>query len=131
MGASEAAIQRLHASWREAIERDDIDAALELVTEDYVLWPAGAPPVAGRDAVRVLFKAALAKYRIRPSFESEEQIVSGDLAVERGWDIQRVEPRGGGEAETQRQRVFLVLRRKADGQWRYARGMSQPGPSTN
>lgn len=130
MEASEAAILRLHTRWRDAIVREDVESALELLTEDYVLWPAGASPVVGRDSVRALFDAALARYHIQPSFESEERIVSGNLAVDRGWDVQTIQPREGGESQTQRQRVFLVLRRGVDGQWRYARGMSQPGPAS-
>jgi len=35
----------LHEARREAIRREDIDEALELLTPDYVLWPAGAPPI--------------------------------------------------------------------------------------
>jgi ketosteroid isomerase-like protein len=44
--------------------------------------------------------------------------------------VQIVKPRAGGPGQVRRQRVFLILRRGADGQWRFARGMSQPGPTT-
>ena len=128
MEPTETEIAILHESWRAAICREDIDAALNLLTDDYVLWAAGALPVEGLESVRALFEAALARYRIEPAFEPEECMVSGDLAVARGWDIQRVKPRDGGQPTTQRQRVFLVMRRGEDGQWRYARGISQPGP---
>jgi uncharacterized protein (TIGR02246 family) len=121
-------IDQLYEAWRDAIRRGDVDAALELLTPDYVLWPAGAPPIEGREPVRALFTVALERYRIDPTFECEEGIESGDLAFERGWDVQTVKPRDGGPPQTSRQRVFLVLRRGEDGRWRYARGMSQPGP---
>lgn len=123
-----ADIDRLHAVWGAAIRAGDVERALALLTDDYELWAAGAPAVVGRDAVRRLFGAALAAYDIEPAFESEERMVSGDLAVERGCDVQTIRPRDGGEARTMRQRVFLVLRRDRDGVWRYARGMSQPEP---
>jgi ketosteroid isomerase-like protein len=55
--------------------------------------------------------------------------VLGDWAFERGWDVQTVTPRAGGPGKVQRQRVFLMLRRGADGRWRFARGMSQAGPT--
>ena len=57
------------------------------------------------------------------TFEREEQIVSGDLAFEQGWDVQTLRPRGGGDGRTQRQHVALVLQRGTDGVWRFARGM--------
>ena len=69
-----------------------------------------------------------APYYLVPSFEREEQLVSGDLAFERGWDIQEIHPRVGGDARIHRQRVFLLLQRGRDGKWRFARGMSQAGP---
>ena len=128
MSPSDSNIDTLHAKWAEAIRAGDVDRALELLMPDYVLWAAGAQPLQGRDAVRSVFRAALSTYTIEPRFESEERIVDGDLAFERGLDTQTVQPRAGGPAKTRRQRVFLILKRAEDGSWRYARGMSQPGP---
>jgi len=121
-------IDALYAAWSEAFRRQDLDAIFDLLTPDYVLWAPGAPPM-DRDALRPRLAAALAAYDLVPAFECEERIVSGDLAFERGWDIQEIRPRAGGDVRSQRQRVFLILRRGSDGRWRFARGMSQPGPS--
>jgi ketosteroid isomerase-like protein len=68
-------------------------------------------------------------YDVTPSFELEERLVAGDWAFERGWDVQQVRPCNGGEVTTHRHRVFLMLQRGVDGRWRFARGMSQPGPT--
>lgn len=121
-------IEELHHAWRGAISRGDMEGALELLTPDYVLWAPSSPPVVGREPVRSMLSAALAQFEIHPGFEAEEQIVAGDLAFQRGWDIQTIQPRKGGAPTIQRQRVFLILRRGKDGRWRFARGMSQPGP---
>lgn len=83
----------------------------------------------GIDALHATWSEAI-RQAIEPRFEREERIVSGDLAVGPGWDVQTLRPRGGGAARTQRQRVLMVLRRGPDGRWRYARGMSQAGPDT-
>ena len=123
---SRADIERLHTEWAQAIRDGDIDRALGLLASDYVLWAAGAPPITGH-AVRPFLESALALYDIEARFESEEFLVSGDLAIERGWDIATITPRAGGPSQTQRQRVFVILWR-VDGRWQYARGMSQPGP---
>jgi len=82
-----------------------------------------------RDELRPRLAVALATYDLVPAFECEERLVSGDLAFERGWDVQEIRPRTGGDVRSQRQRVFLILRRGSDGRWRFARGMSQPGPA--
>ncbi|MGE5245790.1 MAG: YybH family protein [Betaproteobacteria bacterium] len=126
--SDEEAIDALYAAWRDALERRDLEAILDLLTPDYVLWAPGAPPM-DRELLRPRLAAALAAYDVIPSFEREERLVSGGLAFERGWDVQKLRPRVGGEERTQRQRVFLVLRRGADGRWRFARGMSQAGPA--
>jgi ketosteroid isomerase-like protein len=127
---ADAGIDALYDAWREAFRRRSVAAILELITPDYVLWPAGALPMT-HDALKPALAAALHAYDVVPSFEREERIVSGDLAFERGWDVQQVRPRGGGDMTTRRQRVFLVLRRGSDGRWRFARGMSQPGPAAD
>jgi uncharacterized protein (TIGR02246 family) len=123
-----AEIDALYVAWRSAFRRGDVDAVLALITDDYVLWAPGRAPI-GADALRPQLLTAFTTYDIEPSFESEERLIAGDLAMERGWDCQTLRPRAGGAPQTHRQRVFVVLRRSPDGQWRFARGMSQPGPA--
>ena len=125
---SDAGIEALYAAWRDAFARCDVEAVLNLVTPDYVLWAAGRPPMT-RDMLRPRLIEAFDAYDVVASFEREERILSGNLAFERGWDVQRVTPRRGGDRRTQRQRVFLVLRRDDEGRWRFARGMSDPTPA--
>ena len=115
---TDPAIDRLYSAWRDAYARKDVDAVLALLTPDYVLMAPGAGPMTVAQ-LRPLLEAAFAKYDITPEFEREEQIVSGDLAFDRGWDVQTIK-----DAPPRRQRVFLILRRGEDGRWRFARGMS-------
>jgi len=127
---SQLAIEALYASWVVAFERADVDALLGLITSDYTLWAPGAPPLKGRETLRAPLVAALSKYEVSPSFELDERIVSGDMAVDIGWDVQAVRPKDGSPELVQRQRVMLVLERDTAGTWRFARGLSQPGPAT-
>jgi len=123
-----SAIDALYEAWSDAFRRGNPDAVLELLTPDYVLWAPDVAPV-GREDLRPRLAATFAAYEIVPTFEREERIVSDDWAFERGWDVQELRARSGAEKQTHRQRVFLVLRREPDGMWRFARGMSQPGPA--
>ncbi len=125
---SNSGIDALYLAWRDAFRRGDVDAVLGLLTPDYVLWAPGKPAI-GFAELRPLLLAAVEAYEIDSTFECEERIVSGDLAVERGWDVQTIKPRGGGPVQVQRQRIFVVLRRTPEGAWRFARGISQPGPA--
>jgi uncharacterized protein (TIGR02246 family) len=123
-------IDDLYKAWSDAIRRGDVEAIIELITPDYVLWAPGQAPIVGRDSLREMLAPALSTYDISSSFERTESLVAGDLAVDFGWDVQTVTPRAGGEARAARQRVVLVMRRQPDGRWLFARGMSQPGPVT-
>jgi ketosteroid isomerase-like protein len=120
-------IDALYLAWGDAFRRQDIEAVLALVTSDYLLWTPAAPEL-NAAALRPRLSAAFAAYEISSTFECEERLVAGDVAFDRGWDVQTLRPRAGGAVLVSRQRVFLVLRRCSDGAWRFARGMSQPGP---
>jgi uncharacterized protein (TIGR02246 family) len=119
---SDEAIDVLYAAWADAFRRKDVDAIMRLLTPDYVLLRPGAPGMTA-DGIRPALVAAFASVDIDMAFEREEQIVSGDLAFEQGWDVQTLRPHGGGDERTQRQHVALLLRRGTDGVWRFARGM--------
>ena len=93
-----------------------------------MLWAAGAPPLIGRESLRGMLERTFAVADIMPGFELEERIVSGDLAVDRGWDRQELRPKDGSPPRSGSQRVILVLRARWRGTWRFARGFSQPGP---
>lgn len=124
---SDPRIGDLYTTWADAFRRQDVAVILSLLSPDYVLWAPGAPPV-DRDGLRTMLSAAFSTYDITSAFECEERLVSGDLAFDRGWDIQTIKSQTAGETRSQRQRVFLLLRRSSDGRWQFARGMSQPGP---
>jgi ketosteroid isomerase-like protein len=124
---SDPRIDDLYSAWSDAFRQQDVEGIISLLTPDYILWAPGSPPQTA-SGLRPRFAAALAAYEIIPEFECEERIVSADLAFDRGWDIQRLRPRAGGEFQSHRQRVFLLLRRDPEGVWKFARGMSQAGP---
>jgi ketosteroid isomerase-like protein len=124
----ESGIDDLYAAWSEAFRRQDIDAVVELMTPDYALWAPGAAEL-DAEGLRPRLKAAFAAYEITSTFECMERLIAGDQAVDRGWDVQRLRPRTGGEEIVNRQRVMLVLRRGSDGAWRFARGITQAGPA--
>jgi uncharacterized protein (TIGR02246 family) len=125
---ADSEIDQLYQAWRAAFQSKDVDAIAGLLTPDYVLWPTGAPAIS-RDSLVPRLTATMSAYDVTPSFELEERLVADDLTFERGWDVQQIRPCNGGEVTTHRQRVFLMLQRGGDGRWRFARGMSQPGPA--
>ena len=127
-GRSLEAIEETFAGWREAVGAGDLNAVVALVTEDAEFWSPEQPPLVGRDAVRGAFAAALERWSWDQEFECRELIVAGRHAVVRGVEVNRLEPRGGGEPRIQRQRAFSILREGEDGVWRFARGMTNAPP---
>lgn len=116
-------IDALYAAWRDAFRRRDVEAAMRLLAPGYTIWPAGQAP-AGADEVRRQLEAAFAIYDIDSTFERVERFHAGPLVIDCGWDIQVVRPRSGGPPQTGRQRVFVIVQRGDDGQWRFSRAMT-------
>lgn len=116
-------IDELFAAWMEAGKRGDVAALVSLVTEDAEFWTHGAPAVKGRQAIAAMMEGFFAGFHYEQSFETLERIVLDGWAFVRGVELNRVTPKGGETVEI-RQRAFMVLRREEDGQWRFARGMT-------
>jgi ketosteroid isomerase-like protein len=119
----------LRTAWVAAVAARDPDALRALLTDDYEVWANGAPPVCGVEATIVAMRGAMQRYQIEQSFEPLETVVSGDWAFERGIERAVVTPVGGGPSQTMTQRALLILRRDAEGLWRYARGMTNALPA--
>jgi uncharacterized protein (TIGR02246 family) len=120
---SDEAIDRLFFEWMEAGKRGDVAAVVSLVTEDAEFWTHGAPAVKGRQAVAAMMEGFFAGFHFEQSFETLERIVLDGWAFVRGFELNRVTPKGGETVEI-RQRAFMVLRRDEDGRWRFSRGMT-------
>ena len=118
----------VRAAWVAAVAARNADALHQLLTEDYEVWAHGVAPLRGADTAVAAMRGALARYDVVQSFEPVETIIAGDWAFERGIERMTVSPIGGGPAQTMEQRALLILRRGPDGQWRYARGMTNGLP---
>jgi len=118
----------LRAAWIAAVAASDADALRSLLADDYEIWANGAAPLCGVEPAVEAMRGALARYHIEQSFEPLETIVAGDWAFERGVERMTVTPVAGGPAQTMAQRALLILRRGANGQWQYARGMTNGLP---
>lgn len=115
--------------WRAAIRAGDIDAIVGLVTADAEFWTHAQPPLHGRTALRRSFGPVLERWTLDQAFECRELIVAGDVAFVRGVEVNHLRPNAGGDAVVRRQRAFSVLRKGDDGEWRFARGMTNsPAP---
>ena len=124
MQEDHSGIDRTFAEWIEAGRRGDAAAMASLVTEDGEFWSQGRPPLRGREAVLQGFLAAMADYVFEQQWESVERIVAGDWAIDRGIERNVIVKKSDGTRVEITQRAFSILRREADGRWRFARGIT-------
>jgi uncharacterized protein (TIGR02246 family) len=124
----EADIKELLEKWSLAVARSDASAVGDLVTEDSEFWTHGADALIGRHAVVKAMTSFFSRYQFRQEFRCQEILVSGDLALVRGLEINHLTPLTSGDPITIEQRAFSVIVRGTDGKWRFARGMTNSPP---
>jgi uncharacterized protein (TIGR02246 family) len=113
----EQTIRDLIAEWHRATGAGDVEAVLELMSEDVVFLVAGRPPMEGRAAFADGLRSVLATHRIVSSGEIQELVVSGDLAYT--WtslDV-RIDNKRGGESTSRQGNALSILRKQTDGRW--------------
>jgi uncharacterized protein (TIGR02246 family) len=118
------AILRLGKAWEEAIKRQDVNALLDMVTDDVLFMPPNMPTVQGKAAVAEMFRIFFATSTVDQTFNPEEIQIGRDWAFARGQDVLTITPRAGGTPVRVEARGISILRREKDGIWRFARGMT-------
>lgn len=101
------AIADVSVQWAKAWSAGDLEAAVALYAEDAVFLPSTGTRVAGRTAIRELFKQALVSHRSNLRVQSKVTEQSGDLAYDSG-EFQDGADRGS---------YLVILRRNADNGW--------------
>ncbi|HEX8170166.1 MAG TPA: SgcJ/EcaC family oxidoreductase [Thermoanaerobaculia bacterium] len=117
-------IRTLIRQWDEATRNGDVGAIAAMVTDDCVFHAPNAEPIRGRDALRAAMFRVFGAYVLEPAFDVEEIVVSGEWAFCRATDRVSAAPLESGEPITLAGWALSVLRREADGAWRFARGMN-------
>lgn len=113
----EQAIRDLIAEWHRATAAGDIDAVLELMSEDVVFLVAGRPPMRGRAAFAEGLRNLLASHSIVSSGEVQEVVVSGDLAYTWSGLEVHIVSNAGGESTSRQGSALSILRKQRDGRW--------------
>lgn len=116
----------VHEAYVQAINSNDLDAMLEIMTDDVVFLAAQEPPMVGKDAVRPWLEGYLEAYKTHWDKPVLEFVVSGDWAFERYSYKSTDTPRGGGDIVEDTGWGLLIYHRDADGRWRVARDAFGP-----
>ena len=127
MTKDENAIRAVVARWLEATAQGDIQAVLDLMTEDALFLSPGQPPM-DRAAFKAASEAQLAAaMSINAKSDIREIHVSGDLAYI--WAHLVVNLRSGSAAPITRAGYALTIFRKIGDRWLLSRDANMLGKS--
>jgi uncharacterized protein (TIGR02246 family) len=110
--------EELSASFAQALARGDVDAALELWTEDATILTAAGEAVRGREAVAAALRG-LVDNGARVEIELTRTVTAGDVALGLG-TLTLSGTATGGAVFRQQSSSTVIYSRGADGRWRIA-----------
>ncbi len=105
--------------WLAASQAGDLQAVLNLMTDDVVFLVPGQPPF-GKQAFAAMSEGMKA-VRIEGTSDIQEVRVFGDVAYLRNHLRITITPLGGGPAMHRSGPTLSILHKEADGRWRLAR----------
>ena len=114
--AEKEQLARLGQEWWEAENRKDVDALIEVFSDDVIVQPANVPQLIGKDAVRSFFEDY---YTTLVSSSGEQTRIevasSGDMANEVGTMRVVME---GPEGTIEDKQKYLAVYKKIEGKWK-------------
>jgi ketosteroid isomerase-like protein len=114
-------IRKFLATAGEAVNRGDVEAEVNRFTEDGIyMWP-DAPAIEGHDSLRDWFELRFARFETHIESKTEELVVFGNWAFERGTSVARIRQKNGNHIDTVRGKYINLLQRQPDGSWKIAR----------
>jgi len=113
------AVAAADSAWAAAAAAHDLEASVNAMADDGIMFPPDQPPVAGRAAIKEYMAGAFAIPGFSVHWDTGEIKVasSGDLAYSIGRSRYTV-PDSKGTIRTIHAKGVTVWRREADGRWR-------------
>ena len=119
--ADDAAAHRAHAAYVEAINSNDVECMLAVLTDDVVFMAPGSPVMVGKEALRPWLQGYVDWCETHWEKPVREFVVNGDWAYERYDWISTDTPRDGSPVVRDTGWGLLLYHRDPDGVWRVAR----------
>ncbi len=117
------AIIRAHREYRAAFNAGDLDSLQTFVTDDVVWMSPGDPLLIGKEAIRRWDEPLFDRFTFEYTFSSDEVVVAGNWAFERGAFALTLIPKAGGESFHASGKYVWIWQRQADGSWKNARAI--------
>lgn len=116
--------QRIDASRREteaAENAGSVERMRRQIADDVVMMAPNMPAVAGADNAMAAMQMFFDAFQVQIQYDSQEIVVSGDWAFDRGTYKHKLTPRQGGPAMEETGKYLWLFRRDPDGSWKQAR----------
>lgn len=122
--ADKAAIEAADQAFEAAVKAGNIDGITAIYMEDATLLPPNLPAQKGRNAIRDLWGGLLKEYAVQIESGSDALEGRGDLAYHVGHFRMQGTPKAkGGHRFTDEGKFLEVLKKQADGSWKYVADM--------
>jgi ketosteroid isomerase-like protein len=119
--ATDATAHQAHEAYVTAINSNNIDSVLGMLTEDVVFLSAHEAPMVGKAAVRPWLDDYVKAYKTHWDKPVQEFVVNGDWAFERYSYKSTDTPRDGGAVVEDTGWGVVIYHHDGDGKWRVAR----------
>ena len=119
--ADRQAIAAATAQFQAAENAGSVDQFRSYFTDDLVVMGPNEPPVTGGDKVAAQMRVFHGTFAVQVAYNSQEIVVFGDWAFDRGTEQYTLTPKAGG-APVQKSGNYLYLyQRQKDGSWKQSR----------
>jgi ketosteroid isomerase-like protein len=115
------AAHQAHEAYVSAINSNNLEALLGVLTDDVVFMAPGEPAMVGKAAVRPWLDGYIKAYKTHWDKPVQEFVVAGEWAFERYTYKSTDTPVGGGAPVEDTGWGLAIYHRDADGKWRVAR----------
>lgn len=117
-----SAIEKLLFSYRDALNKSDVNKVLPLYTNDGVFMPSNAPSAIGQEQVKAAYEFVFSQIQLNIEFYIDEIVVNGDYAFARTTSKGTKLIHANNQTVAEENRELFVLQ-QANGQWKIARYM--------
>jgi len=119
--ADRQAIAAATAQFQAAENAGSGDEFRSFFADDLVLMGPNSPPVTGGDTVAAQMRLFHEKFAVQVEYDSQEIVVSGDWAFDRGMEHYTLTPKAGGDPIRKSGNYLYLYQRQEDGSWKQSR----------
>ena len=119
--ADRQAIAAATAQFQAAENAGSVDQFRSYFADDLVMMGPNEPPVTGADSIAALMRVFHHTYAVQVEYNSQEIVVFGDWAFDRGTEHYTLTPKAGGAPIRKSGNYLYLYQRQEDGSWKQSR----------